>query len=240
MTGILYYCKPLLFWKMTPQTANGQDMDELKSEPAESSVERLLRFVKRLPYATITLIVLSAAIYETHVLPSTMPDSFAKLFLHPLIHSDDAHIIGNLALGVSVVGSLIECWMIRLKWLARYGLLIYCYFISLITAALWWVRTDVIPFGSSGLILAGLAVVVLYYWKFHDQLTLKGWNALGPVGVGFALAFFVQIAYRAFLDPMQFPALSLHGIAFLLSLLFLRAADIGLSSERKTKMLRTN
>jgi len=215
-------------------------MEEVKSRSAEPLVEPLLRFIKHLPYATITLIVLSAVIYKTHVLPSTMPDSLTKLLLHPLIHLDDNHIAGNLVLGVSVVGTLMECWMTRLRWVARYGLLIYCYFISLMGAAFWWARTGVIPFGSSGLILAGLAVVVLYYWKFHNQLTLKGWNALGPVGVGFVLAFFAQIVYRAFLDPMQFSALSLHGIAFLLSLLFLRAADIGLSSERKTKMLRIN
>jgi len=206
----------------------------------ESSVGWLLRFLKRLPYATFIFIGVSFVVYEYPILPSTMPDSLAKLLLHPLIHLDDNHIYGNLVLGLLVVGTLIERWMTRLKWVVRYGLLIYCYLISLMTAALFWATTRAIPFGSSGLILTGLAVVVLYYWKLHNQLSLKGWNALGPVGVGFVLAFFAGIVYRAFLDPMQFPSLSLHGVAFLLSVFFLRGADMLLSSETKNKMLRTS
>jgi len=199
-----------------------------------------LRWIRNLPFATIAFIGISAVVYHFGLLSWAEPRSIERLILHPLIHADDAHIVGNMAFGILVVGALIESWMTRLKRIVRYGTLAYSYVVSLIVAAIWWVQQGFIPIGSSGLILAGIAIVIWYYRIFHDRLDLRGWNALGPVGLGFAFAFLAEIVLRGFLDPSEFGSVQLHVVVFFVSFVIFYGADIVLKREWKAKLLQAN
>jgi hypothetical protein len=199
-----------------------------------------LKWIRNLPFATIAFIGISVVVYRFGLLSWVEPRSIERLFLHPLIYDNDAHILGNMAFGILVVGALIESWMTRLKRTVRYGVLAYSYVVSLIVAAIWWVQKGFIPIGSSGVILAGLAIVMWYYRIFHDRLDLKGWNALGPVGLGFAFAFLAQIVLRGFLDPSEFGSVQLHVVVFFLSFAIFYGADIVLKQEWKAKLLQVD
>jgi hypothetical protein len=201
---------------------------------------RDLATLKKLPWATIGFIAICVIIYESHVAHWTELNTAQQLVLHPFFHRDNTHIAGDLILGIFVVGSMIECWMTQFKRVVRCGLLIFCYVMSLIVTALWTIMTGAVPYGSSGLVLAGLGVVVLYYCTYHEQLSLKSWNALGPIGVGLMCAFLLQMVVRTVLDPTQWPDLLLHGFIFVSSFWFFYVADIEPDTPARAKTPQTS
>jgi membrane associated rhomboid family serine protease len=199
-----------------------------------------LKWIRNLPFATIAFIGTNAVVYRLGLLSWVEPVSIERLFLHPFIHDSVAHITGNIVFGIFIVGTLIESWMTRLKRIVRYGVLVYSYLVSLVIAAIWWVEKGIVPIGSSGVILAGLAIVMWYYRIFHDRLDLKGWNALGPVGLGVAFAFLAQILVLGFLNPGETASVQLHASVFFLSFVIFYGADIVLKGERKAKLLQVS
>jgi hypothetical protein len=199
---------------------------------------RLWTILGSFPWATAVFVILCAVIYEFDLLHWTELNIFEQLVFHPIVHADNTHIVGNMALGIAIVGALIESWMIRLKRIVRYGLLAYCYFVSLTVAAIWRVTQGWVPEGSSGVIMAGLGVVSLYYLTFHDELALKGWSGLGPFAFGISFAFLAEMVLTALLDLTQLRGMILHLLVFLLSYVVLSFAGDELREECKTKMLQ--
>jgi membrane associated rhomboid family serine protease len=214
-------------------------MQELKTCLQKCSLSSALGSLKNVPYATIGFIVLNCLIFWFGLLSWVKPNSIERLLLHPFIHADLPHIVGNLVFGVVVVGTLIESWMMKLRRIVRYGILVYSYLISLTVVAIWWLKTGVVLVGSSGVILAGLAVAVAYYQVFHNQLTVRGWNALGPVGVGFGCAFLAQFFLRGLLG-IEAENSFVHVSVFALSFLVLCVVDNQLDREQKAKLLQAS
>jgi hypothetical protein len=199
---------------------------------------RLRTILASFPWATAFFVILCSMIYKFDLLHWNELNVFEQLVFHPIVHLDNSHILGNMVFGIAIIGTLIESWMIRLKRIVRYGLLVYCYFVSLGVVAIWRVAQGWVPEGSSGLIMAGLGVVSVYYLTFHEKLSLKGWNSLGPFAFGFSFAFLAQMVLTAFLDVTQFQGMILHLSVFLLSCVLLSLAENELSTERIGKMLQ--
>jgi len=158
-----------------------------------------MAFLRRLPYVTIVLMLSSFGFYILPNRPALLvrlaldPSvRLAGVLLHPILHTNITHLIGNTVLGIAIVGTLIETWMIQLRRLFRYGILFWCYLVSLGVAYLAWLRlTGTGAFGLSGVVSAAVPFTLFYYLTFSDRIDLVGLSVFAPIGVGFLIAALV-------------------------------------------------
>jgi membrane associated rhomboid family serine protease len=163
-----------------------------------------LKGLRRIPYATIALIFGSVAFFCFSFLPVAEPFSYWLLFdptgrfvlllIHPIVHIDFRHLVGNMIFGIAILGTLIESWMVLVRRRVRYGILVFCYASSLGVSALVWKS----PFlgslpavGSSGLIFAALPFPIFYSLQYRDRIRFKGWNVLAAIGLAIVSAFLI-------------------------------------------------
>jgi len=113
------------------------------------------------------------------------------VLLHPIFHISMAHLVGNTIFGLAVVGTLIETWMIQLRHLFRYGILLCCYLVSLGVTCLVWAESGTPAIGLSGVVFAAVPFTFFYYVTFSDRIDLIGLSVFAPIGIGFSIAALV-------------------------------------------------
>jgi len=191
--------------------------------------------LRKLPPVATALIVLSWICYGLNrvsfdeLLNSALKDSTGQIIvflLHPIVHMDLNHLFQNF-LGIFISGSLIELSMTDLKRIVRYGMLTYCYLVSLAVSYLEWAKPsefidfpNLFPVGLSGIIFAALPFALFHYLSFPSRMRAKNLHALGPIGIGFllgALMFpFLSVLYERGLNLALLPRPAfLHLYAFL-------------------------
>jgi membrane associated rhomboid family serine protease len=149
---------------------------------------------------------------------------FTLLLIHPIVHANSSHLLGNMIFGIAILGTLIESWMVMLSRRKRYGILLSCYLVSLGPSALIWLSPKIHSapaIGSSGLIFAGLAFALYYCMAYFKRKWLKSLNLLALVGIVIVSAF---LAVPIILSPyvrggfLVGPSPFLHLMCFLISL----------------------
>jgi len=147
---------------------------------------------------TVTLVAASYAFYflagqylATWGFLSTDNGLVLRFVLHPILHGDFFHLLGNTVF--LVTGLLVESWMMFRRKI-RYSILILCYLVSLNVDYLGWVAltpTHLPPVGLSGMISSTLAFAFVYCVVFRAYLRFKGRSALALASI--ALLLMVQV-----------------------------------------------
>jgi len=205
--------------------------------PSEAQVDYWIGLFspRKLSPVTTALIILSWICYGLkqapfdRLLSSALKNPTGQIIvflLHPIVHMDFNHLSQNF-LGIFISGSLIELSMTDLKRVVRYGMLTYCYLVSLAVSYSEWAKPsefidspNLFPVGLSGIIFAALPFALLYYLSFPRRMRVKGLHVLGPIGIGFllgALMFpFLSVLYERGLNLALLPRPAfLHLYAFL-------------------------
>jgi membrane associated rhomboid family serine protease len=117
------------------------------------------------------------------------------VLLHPLIHGNLEHLASNI-LGLTIMGSLVEVGMTRLRRRYRYAIFAYCYLLSVGLSYFNWqnriVGSGDPAVGLSGMIFAALPFTVFYfYFDLFSREFYRGRKIVIPVGIWLVLALFV-------------------------------------------------
>lgn len=181
--------------------------------------------LRRFPWVSLFLGLASVVFY--FLAPNSLQDwlradgtgQIIRWIFHPIIHNSLWHLIGNVIFGWPLVGTLVESWMMFSRRV-RLAFLLYCYLVSLIISLIMWKAIVQVPLvGLSGMISAGLGLLLAYYFLFFNRISFHGLNAFAPVCIGFALGFLVLSTLQVIASPSeQIYPVTYHGIAFLASL----------------------
>jgi len=160
-------------------------VDELEIRSATMLVRRILGRVSKVPFLTIALMTFSVLYFFT--LRNPPPNKFLEWVLSPIIHRDEVHIAGNLE-GIAIAGCLVELWVAR-SYRERCELFLMAYAISMGMSSARWRYFGEPSIGLSLCIFLFLAFA-LYHYCVSTQ-TLRGFQKVAPVGIGFLFGYLV-------------------------------------------------
>jgi hypothetical protein len=146
----------------------------------------------------VTLFLLSASVgfyYLGSGILGTWVDSGQTMpiwLVHPIIHNSIVHLVGNLV-GLGILGTLVESWMVELPWKTRMWIMLFSVFLSYCISLLPSIFAARPPaVGLSAIVSALLPFTASYYAMGLNRRTSGGLNRFAPIGIGFMFALFVS------------------------------------------------
>lgn len=179
--------------------------------------------LRRLPWVTFSIIGVSCIWQYFGLTALTFPFWYIDvrltalfMLLHPIMHTNLSHLAKNIVFGL-VAGVLLESWtMVRCR--TRLGLLAVCYASSLLAALIkleYVGPNHQLAIGLSGMISAGIAVLLVYCGLFRHHIQLAGVGWLVPLGMVFLSWFLLEPFYNAIFVPFEpSDTVNFHVMAF--------------------------